>query len=158
MTQINTNQSLDAWRVAYNELDSDFRNGAAAIQVVNNGGFGSLAYNSSTGFLTFTGTSVTDVRDIFSAGTGILYDSSSGQFSATAVTPDVATTAANGIASFDSADFDVNLGLVTLKAAGIQEEAIADDAITSDKLSSVVELKILNSAGNEIKTLFGAGT
>ena len=32
-----------------------------------------------------------------------------------------------------------------------------DDAIGQDQLKSVVELKILNSSGTVVKTLFGAG-
>ena len=43
----------------------------AAISVTDSGGDGSLSYNSSTGVLTFTGPSASDVRAHFSAGTGI---------------------------------------------------------------------------------------
>jgi len=157
MTQININNSLDAWRIAYNQLDSDFRNGAAAIQVVDNGGFGSLTYNSTTGFLTFTGTSVADVRNIFSAGSGMIYDSSSGQFSATAVTPDDASATVKGIASFSADNFSVASGVVTLKNLGVNRQEIVDNAINSNKLSSSVQLNIMNSAGTVIKTLYGAG-
>ena len=42
-----------------------------AISVTDSGGDGSLAYNSSTGVITFTGPSATDVRAHFSAGTGV---------------------------------------------------------------------------------------
>lgn len=42
-----------------------------AISVTDSGGDGSLSYNSSTGVLTFTGPSATDVRAHFSAGTGV---------------------------------------------------------------------------------------
>jgi hypothetical protein len=43
----------------------------SAISVTDSGGDGSLAYNSSTGVLTFTGPSASNVRAHFSAGTGI---------------------------------------------------------------------------------------
>ena len=43
----------------------------SAISVTDSGGDGSLSYNSSTGVLTFTGPSASDVRAHFSAGTGI---------------------------------------------------------------------------------------
>jgi hypothetical protein len=43
----------------------------AAISVTDTGGDGSLSYNNSTGVLTFTGPSASDVRAHFSAGTGI---------------------------------------------------------------------------------------
>lgn len=42
-----------------------------AISVTDSGGDGSLSYNNSTGVLTFTGPSASDVRAHFSAGTGV---------------------------------------------------------------------------------------
>ena len=39
----------------------------------------------------------------------------------------------------------------------VTEANMADDAIGQDQLKSVVELKILNSSGTVVKTLFGAG-
>ena len=43
----------------------------ASVSVTDAGGDGSLAYNSSTGVLTYTGPSATEVRAHFSAGTGV---------------------------------------------------------------------------------------
>ena len=43
----------------------------AAVSVTDSGGDGSLAYNSSTGVITYTGPSAANVRAHFSAGTGI---------------------------------------------------------------------------------------
>jgi hypothetical protein len=43
----------------------------SAISVTDAGGDGSLAYNSSTGVLTYTGPSASEVRAHFTAGTGI---------------------------------------------------------------------------------------
>jgi len=48
----------------------------ADISVVDAGGDGSLAYNNTTGVLTYTGPSAAEVRSHFSAGTGITIDSS----------------------------------------------------------------------------------
>lgn len=42
-----------------------------AISVADAGGDGSLAYNNTTGVITYTGPSATEVRNHFSAGTGI---------------------------------------------------------------------------------------
>lgn len=56
--------------------DSDARD---AISVTDSGGDGSLAYNSSTGVITYTGPSSSEVRAHLSAGTGVSY--SSGEFS-----------------------------------------------------------------------------
>jgi len=43
----------------------------AAISVTDSGGDGSLSYNNTTGVITYTGPSASDVRAHFSAGTGI---------------------------------------------------------------------------------------
>lgn len=51
----------------------------SAVSVTDAGGDGSLAYNSSTGVLTYTGPSAAEVRAHFSAGTGVTL--SSGQIS-----------------------------------------------------------------------------
>ncbi len=46
-------------------------NARAAISVTDSGGDGSLSYNNTTGVITYTGPSASDVRGHFSAGTGI---------------------------------------------------------------------------------------
>lgn len=56
--------------------DSDAR---GALSVTDSGGDGSLAYNSSTGVITYTGPSASEVRAHLSAGTGVTY--SGGEFS-----------------------------------------------------------------------------
>jgi hypothetical protein len=43
----------------------------ASVSVTDSGGDGSLAYNNTTGVITYTGPSATDVRAHFSAGTGV---------------------------------------------------------------------------------------
>ena len=58
--------------------DSDAKN---AISVTDTGGDGSLTYNSTTGVLTYTGPSASEVRSHFSAGGDLTYDSNTGQFS-----------------------------------------------------------------------------
>ena len=56
--------------------DSDARN---AISALDNGGDGSFTYNNATGAFTYTGPSASEVRNHFSAGTGVTI--SSGQIS-----------------------------------------------------------------------------
>ena len=53
----------------------------SSISVTDAGGDGSLAYNSSTGAITYTGPSASEVRAHFSAGGDLSYNSSTGQFS-----------------------------------------------------------------------------
>ena len=54
----------------------------SAVSVTDSGGFGSLAYNSTSGVITYTGPSASDVRGQVSvaSGSGLTYDSSTGEF------------------------------------------------------------------------------
>ena len=59
----------------------------AAISVTDSGGDGSLSYNSSTGVITYTGPSASDVRAHLSVavGSGLTYNSSTGEFGTSAI-------------------------------------------------------------------------
>lgn len=118
--------------------DSDAKN---AISITDAGGDGSLSYNSSTGVLTYTGPSASEVRAHFSAGEGI--DISSGSISG-----EDATTTNKGIASFSSTNFSTSSGAVSIKNDGVARANLKDE----------VELIIYNSSGSAIKTLYGAGS
>lgn len=58
--------------------DSDAKN---AVSAVDAGGDGSFSYNNGTGVFTYTGPSAAEARAHFSAGTGINYNSGTGEFS-----------------------------------------------------------------------------
>ena len=51
----------------------------ALVSVTDAGGDGSLSYNSTSGVITYTGPSATEVKAHFSGGAGITFDSASGQ-------------------------------------------------------------------------------
>jgi hypothetical protein len=59
----------------------------SAISVTDSGGDGSLGYNSSTGVITYTGPSASEVRAHLSAasGSGLTYNSSTGEFGTSAI-------------------------------------------------------------------------
>lgn len=65
-------------------LDSRAR---AAISVTDSGGDGSLSYDNSTGVITYVGPSASEVRAHFSvaAGSGLTYDSVTGEFGTNAI-------------------------------------------------------------------------
>ena len=65
-------------------LDSRSR---ASVSVTDAGGDGSLAYNSTTGVITYTGPSASEARAHFSvaAGSGLTYSSSTGVFGTSAI-------------------------------------------------------------------------
>ena len=58
-----------------------------AVSVTDAGGQGSLAYNSSTGVVTYTGPSDSDVRGTLSvaSGSGLTYNSGTGEFGTSAI-------------------------------------------------------------------------
>ena len=61
--------------------------GRAAIGVTDNGvGFGSLTYNSASGQITYTGTSVANMRSVINVGSNLAYDSSTGKITFTGTT------------------------------------------------------------------------
>jgi len=59
----------------------------ASISVTNTGGDGSLSYDNSTGVITYTGPSASQVRTQLSvaAGSGLTYDSNTGEFGTNAI-------------------------------------------------------------------------
>lgn len=142
----------------------------SALSVTDNGGDGSLSYDSSTGIFLYTGPSASEVRAHFSGTSPVTITSG-------AISVNDATTTTKGIASFATANFAVTSGAVTVKASGITATELASSAVTeakigtgavtntklgagavtSAKLSSAVTLIIYNSAGTAVKTLYGAG-
>ena len=93
--------------------DSDAR---GAVSVTDSGGDGSLAYNSSTGVITYTGPSASEVRAHISAGTGIGISSgeiSIGQAVATSSNVTFADVAATGNVTI-TGNLDVNGTTTTL--------------------------------------------
>lgn len=160
MAIINKNTSIETWRLAFNALDSDFRTGKTVRSLISSfdaGGLGALSYNQINGVITYTGPSNSDIRSLFSTGTGIIqYDSATGQFTSTAF--GTASYDSEGIAKFDSSDFTIAAGSVSIKTSSINTGDIANGAVNSGKLASVVSLIIYNSAGAAVKTLYGAGS
>lgn len=121
------------------DSDLDFRN---KISVTDAGGDGSLTYSTSTGVITYTGPSASEVRAhisvvdaggdgslSYSSGTGVItYTGPSASevrahISATApitftsgvIAANDATTTTKGVASFATADFTVTSGAVSIK-------------------------------------------
>ena len=86
-TYLTTNGSAASWTNVF--ADTNFATTVRSnISVTDSGGDGSLSYSSTTGVITYTGPSATDVRAHFSAGTGVTI--TTGQIS---ISQDVASTA-----------------------------------------------------------------
>ena len=107
----------------------------ASVSVTDAGGDGSLAYDSSTGVITYTGPSASEVRAHLSVADStsidMSYDSSSGRFEAVALVDD------------SSIEIDASEGL-RLKDSGVVAAKIADDAVTLAKLAHPASAEQIN--------------
>jgi len=100
-----------------------------AVSVTDAGGLGSLAYNNSTGVITYTGPSDSDVTGTLSvaSGSGLTYNSGTGEFGT------------NAIPNSQLANDDVTVGSTAI-ALGATATTIAGlSSLSSTKLVSGVE-------------------
>ena len=104
-----------------------------AVSVTDSGGDGSLSYNSSTGVITYTGPSASDVRAHFSAGTGITLTNGAIAVDSTIATKTYADSAATTAvaAVIDSAP-------ATLDTLNELAAALGDDANYSTTVSTAL--------------------
>ena len=89
----------------------------AAVSVTDAGGDGSMAYNSSTGVLTFTGPSAAEVRAHFSGAAGI--DLSSGAIAV----------------NVDDSSLQISADALQVKALGITRAMLEADAVDGTKIA-----------------------
>ena len=128
----------------------------AAISVTDSGGDGSLAYNNSTGVITYTGPSAAEVRAHFSAGTGVAISSgaiSIGQAVATSSNVTFADIAATGNLTV-TGNLTINGTTTTLNTATLDVE---DKNITLNKGSGDTSGSA-NGAGLTIQDAVNAST
>jgi hypothetical protein len=87
-----------------------------AVSVTDSGGDGSLSYNSTTGVITYTGPSASEVRAHFSAGTGITITNGAIATTITQYTDALATTAARAAHSVTggAAAYNTSTGVITV--------------------------------------------
>lgn len=110
----------------------------AAVSVTDAGGDGSLAYNSTTGVITYTGPSAAEARAHFSATGGVSYNSSTGAFSLanvanselanSAITINSTAVSLGGSITLDSGDIGEGSNLYYTDARA--RAAISGDAST----------------------------
>jgi hypothetical protein len=126
-----------------------------AISVTDAGGDGSLAYNSGTGVITYTGPSATEVRAHFSAGTGVAI--SSGQVSIGQAVGTTSNVSFNNVTATGSFFGNVT-GNVTGNAGTATTLATARTiGGVSFNGSAAIDLPGVNTAGNQ-NTTGNAGT
>jgi len=113
----------------------------AAVSVTDSGGDGSLSYNNTTGVITYTGPSATDVRAHFSAGTGITITNGAVAVDSTIATKTYADNAATTAVAnvIDTAPEALNT-LNELAAA------LGDDANFSTTITTSIGTKLNSSA------------
>ena len=108
-----------------------------AISATDAGGDGSLSYDNSTGVITYTGPSASEVRAHFSAGTGITLTNGSIAVDSTIATKDYANTAASAAvaAVIDAAP-------ATLDTLNELAAALGDDANFSTTITNSIATKL----------------
>lgn len=100
-----TNTTYSSVNGSFSIADATIR---GKISVIDNGGDGSLTYSSSTGVITYTGPSASEVRAHISATAPITFTSG-------VIAASDATTTTKGVASFATEDFTVTSGAVSIK-------------------------------------------
>lgn len=141
-------RTLDTDAVSEGSTNLYFTNTRArgAVSVTDSGGDGSLSYNSSTGVITYTGPSASEVRAHFTAGTGITITSGA---IATTITQ-YTDTLARGAVSFTagSGAYNSTTGVFTIptntnqltNGAGFATESFVTSAVAGkDNTSEIAE-------------------
>lgn len=112
-----------------------------AISITDAGGDGSLAYNNSTGVITYTGPSASDVRAHFSAGTGIAITNGSVAVDSTIATKTYADNAATtAVANV------IDTAPETLNTLNELAAALGDDANFATTVTTSIGTKLDSSA------------
>lgn len=112
-----------------------------AISVTDSGGDGSLAYNNTTGVITYTGPSASEARAHFSVavGSGLTYNSSTGEFGTSAIPNSQLQNS-----SFTLGSTSVALGSTTTSVAGLL--SLTSDAIYVGSVGTANSI-VLNTSG-----------
>lgn len=137
--------------------------GRSAISVTDAGGFGSLAYNSPTGEITYTGPSVSDMRSVINVGANLAYDSATGKITFTGVLnppPSEGGTALNVITSGDYGSLSYDQANAVLTHVGVNDSDIrgaisASGDLTYDQNTGIISFTERTDA--QIRSLFNVG-
>ena len=133
------------------------------ISVTDSGGDGSLSYNSSTGVLTYTGPSASEVRAHFTAGTGITI--SSGTI-ATTITQYTDSAARSAVSAGTGINYDSSTGVISSSITQYTDSA-ARSAVSVTDSGGDGSLSYNSSSGvftytgpsaSEVRAHFSAGT
>ena len=109
-----------------------------AVSVTDSGGFGSLAYNSSTGVITYTGPSSSDVRGTLSvaSGEGLTYDASPGEFGTSAI-PN--SQLANSSVTLGSSSVSLGATITSItNMTSVRSDAFLGGTLTLDSAGSAI--------------------
>jgi len=104
----------------------------AAISVTDSGGDGSLSYDNATGVITYTGPSASEVRAHFSVatGSGLTYNSTSGEFGTSA------------IPNSQLANDDITIGSTSIALGGSQTIISGLNTVTSQFLEGTTAVRV----------------
>ena len=138
------------------DSDLDFR---SKISVTDAGGDGSLVYSSSTGVITYTGPSASEVRAHFASGTNTTYSSAAGTFSISDATirGKISVTDAGGDGSLS---YNSTTGVITYTGPSVRSLISVTDAGGDGSLSYNSGTGVITYTGpsaSEVRAHFSAG-
>jgi len=122
---------------AASDTEADSR---AAISVTDAGGDGSLAYDSGTGVITYTGPSASEVQAHFSAGTNTTYSTGTFDITDTTIRSKVSAVDAGGDGSFS---YDPATGIFSYtgpNATEVRAHFSAGTGVTYDSGSGTISI------------------
>jgi hypothetical protein len=122
-------------------LDSRAR---AAVSVTDAGGDGSLSYDNSTGVITYTGPSASEVRAHLSAGDGLSF--AGGQFAVTSSIAGAGLAFAAGVLSVDTAE--IAAGLSGSIRAAVADFVEGSDFVTFDDGTGTIGVDAAKFSGS----------
>jgi len=116
----------------------------AAVSVTDVSGDGSLSYNSSTGVITYTGPSASEVRAHLSAGNGLSY--AGGQFAVTSSIAGAGLAWDAGVLSVDTAE--IAAGLSGSIRAAVADFVEGSDFVTFDDANGTIGVDAAKFSGS----------
>ena len=143
VTDISNHNTDDLDEGTSNQYYTDAR-ARGSVSVTDSGGDGSLAYNSGTGVITYTGPSAAEtrlhfdvVKETATSTSDLSYDSSTGKFTFTPADAKASVQAGTGV-TYDTSTGTISIGQSVATTADVQFGSVDTDSIAADNITGVL--------------------